>query len=1005
MAGESVNVADVESVLRLRDEFSDVFQKFLGMAPDLGESMKAIGEAAGIMGTAVAAGVGVIALLGQHGSEINDVRNNFDRLAGSAQQATDILAAMRTGAKGTIDDFTLMKDATKLLSSGMEANSEDFKTLTAGALALSKDGFGTTEEMLQQLSVAMETGRARGEALRSLHIDLKSEEVNLSAAIGMTGEALSSTAKAEADRQAILEAIRQKVHDAADEETTFAEKMAASKAEIKNFVDAISVAVATSPVVNVAMDAISDAIHNAFGGNQVQLVDTITQYVNKFAIMVADLGIAGTQIATVLVAAFGVIKVAVLGVMTTIGDLVTGFSSIVAQAAQMATSLPGVGDKFQGVAGAATKFALSSQEVTAGLRAQTVEAESMITGHSALNQTIDKVAGAMMNVNDRMVEASEKGTDHNKILTEMAQRHADAAEAAKKHEAAIQKLIAAWIGDSVATETVIDAGKRAMTMHLTDVDVLDRVSASLDKLHSQHIKLPPDLEAWRQAIDHVQGSQAYLIGGMQTFAWQAIPDNTDHLNTMRGVLDDAHAALENLDSSVNEAHDGMSIMGDTLATVDIPLFEKMGKEVVPQATEAIKEATKETKSFAETVSGALDQALNQMPNLLVKAFTGGGGLSGALQAFGSKFGGDLGKSLEGGLGDTLTSTFGDTIGKAIGSFLPAIGGLIGPLLGKLFNLGGPSQAELQGRQVEASFEQQFGGFQQMMNAIGTAYAATGRSAQQAQSDVKALLDAEKQGGDAATQMVNKINQAFTDQTQDAQDLNAAVQRYKFSIDELGPTMQKQQLDQQAQQIMNDWRLLVGSGIDVATVDTHMASTMQDYLNTAKRTGVEVPAAMEPIIQKMIDQGDLTDDAGNKITDMKQLGVSFAESMTQGFDRVVDKLNELLTGLGIIPQKIAQIPTTIDISANVNYHASGDTGNGDVPTFGPEVFVPSPRPAIVGTHGGEYVLHKSTVDAMKGGGGAGNAEILSELRIMNAHLRGLPDATARATRDATLVGNA
>ena len=97
MSGESVNVGDVESVLRLRDEFSAVFQKFLGMAPEVGESLTAIGEAAALAGAMIAAGTAVIVELGKHGSEIDDVSKSFDRLAGGTQNANAILAQMRTG--------------------------------------------------------------------------------------------------------------------------------------------------------------------------------------------------------------------------------------------------------------------------------------------------------------------------------------------------------------------------------------------------------------------------------------------------------------------------------------------------------------------------------------------------------------------------------------------------------------------------------------------------------------------------------------------------------------------------------------------------------------------------------------------------------------------------------------------------------------------------------------------------------------------------------------------
>lgn len=424
MAGEAVNVADVESVLRLKDEFSDVFQKFLGMAPDLGESMKAIGEAAALMGTAIAAGIGAIGALGTNGGQIDDVRQNFDRLAGSSANADAILTAMRTGVKGTVDDMTLMTDATKLISSGMDANASDFGTMTSAAVILSKEGYGSTTDMLGQLSVAMETGRMRGEALRSLHVDLVGAEQAYQAAVYQTGQKMDAATKSEVDRAAIEDRLKQLVSDSGEQQLSFGQKVEQSKANIDNFVEAIEVAVATSPVVNTAMDAIAGAINDAFGGSQISLVQQITGYVNSFAIVVIDVGIGATQVATVMVTVWGVIKVSILAVLTTIGDLMTGFARIVAVAADLATRVPIVGHSFDGLAGSTAAFTLAAADTTNGLRAQMVEAADMVTGHSTLNTTIDNVAGGMLNLRDKMIVASAAGSDQKAVVDALAASHA-----------------------------------------------------------------------------------------------------------------------------------------------------------------------------------------------------------------------------------------------------------------------------------------------------------------------------------------------------------------------------------------------------------------------------------------------------------------------------------------------------------------------------------------------------------------------------------------------------
>jgi hypothetical protein len=363
-----------------------------------------------------------------------------------------------------------------------------------------------------------------------------------------------------------------------------------------------------------------------------------------------------------------------------------------------------------------------------------------------------------------------------------------------------------------------------------------------------------------------------------------------------------------------------------------------GLSELPKAAKPAMEDLATAFSPAQKAVLLFSQSIQNLPSLIMSAVSGHN-VIGALSGLGATltnglfggFGQDAGplagitKGIQGAVSGALSGlgkTASSLIGKFAGSFLPAIGGLIGPAIQALFNIGGPSQQELQGRQVEGQFEKSFGGFNQMASAIQSAYLATGRTAQQAESDLKALLASEKQGGDAAQVWIDKINGAFNEQTQDAADLQTAIQKYGFTLDQLGPTMQKQQLDQQAQTLINDWRLLVGSGIEVSTVNTKMASSVQDYLNMALKTGQEVPEAMRPILQSMVDQGTLTDQNGVKLTDLKN--IKWSETMSEGFQKVVDKLDQLLQKIGMVPTAIAKIPSTVDVGVNF-------TQRSDLPT--------------------------------------------------------------------------
>ena len=159
------------------------------------------------------------------------------------------------------------------------------------------------------------------------------------------------------------------------------------------------------------------------------------------------------------------------------------------------------------------------------------------------------------------------------------------------------------------------------------------------------------------------------------------------------------------------------------------------------------------QNFGDMLRTSLPQAINN-------AIQGGGSI---LEAAGSTLGGFLvsekgfGKQLSGG----LTKLFGKGIGDAISALLPGIGALLGPLLDKIGTalqdaFGGPSQQEMEGRDAQASFQSRFGSFDEMVNRIGDAYAATGRSREDAQRAVQEMLDAERQGADAVNAAIANL---------------------------------------------------------------------------------------------------------------------------------------------------------------------------------------------------------------------------------------------------------
>jgi hypothetical protein len=351
-------------------------------------------------------------------------------------------------------------------------------------------------------------------------------------------------------------------------------------------------------------------------------------------------------------------------------------------------------------------------------------------------------------------------------------------------------------------------------------------------------------------------------------------------------------------------------------------------------------------------------------------------------------------------------------GAQIGSIAGPYGTLIGAGVGAIVGALKVSQNEKEARTAFAAFQQQFGTLNQTITAVGKAYADMGLSGVRAEHDLRVALDATHHSAKDVEAALATINAVLNEQKQDAADLDAAIQKYGFSLEELGPKMQKQRLDEQATTILNDWRLLVASGIDLTTVNEHMASTMTDYLHQARLTGQEVPASMKPILQTMLDQGLLTDEAGTKITDLKDLGVAFSETMTQGFERVVQKLSELIDKLGLVPNALNAIPDhTVHIDYEYAPYNPPDYGSrgGLVTAAGIQhlagggrvlPFPGQPRGTDnipIWASEGERLLSVRQNRAYEAGGG-GDAKVLAELKAMRADTAAMRAEAAR--REAT-----
>ncbi len=331
-------------------------------------------------------------------------------------------------------------------------------------------------------------------------------------------------------------------------------------------------------------------------------------------------------------------------------------------------------------------------------------------------------------------------------------------------------------------------------------------------------------------------------------------------------------------------------------------------------------------------------------------------------------------------------------GAAVGTaILPGWGTAIGAVAGGVIGFfGGKKGQNAEIKELKGEFDQLMAAAQKAGTVLDHAF--NPRNAK----EYKAAID--------------EIKGAMDLQGEAQEKLNDAVQRYGFTIEELGPAMQRQELDKQAGQLYQDWMLLTQAGIDHNAIIQRMGPSINEYVQQAIAAGGEVPAAMKPIIDSMIEQGQLLDANGNAYTSAEGAGITYAQTMSQMFMDLIAHVESLVNAIRGIPDK------TVTVTVRKNVEGGG--GDGGVDMGGVDsgddggrerirgyasgaVFSPRPGGHVIRVAEGgkaEAVLNPGQMAAMAGG----SPEALDELRAMNSSLRRMPGMIAQAVRDEVML---
>lgn len=236
-----------------------------------------------------------------------------------------------------------------------------------------------------------------------------------------------------------------------------------------------------------------------------------------------------------------------------------------------------------------------------------------------------------------------------------------------------------------------------------------------------------------------------------------------------------------------------------------------------------------------------------------------------------------------------------------------------------------------------------------------------------------------------------------------QDMLAAAEKYGISIDALGAKFEQARLDDTAAQLAKDWQLLADNGADINGVMAGMKDEVQDLIDKALKLGLTIPDSMRPLVEKLFEAGELTDENGNKLEDLSK--INFAAPIISDVDRLIEKMDELI-------DRIAGVGSGLDGLPDVDLPEGGSSGGNDGTSGYPNPQYDDPTPMATGgivrarrggtvVRVGEAGQDEAIVPLPAGLGRGGSGRVVIENVIMldgevigRATARNLPEALER-----------
>lgn len=197
----------------------------------------------------------------ERGSRVEDITENFNRMAGAAGAAGDALRKKFGDALGnTMSNYAQMRQMNELLIAQIDPSK--FELLAKAARAIGEATGGTAAEGLNQLSDALLRGNTRGLKSIGIIIDQTKAIEDFARANGRSADEITDVGRAYAIREASLKALGEAQARIGEITDDAGDKIEQFDAALENAKDEFAKAAAANKSLNDALDALNTAINS-----------------------------------------------------------------------------------------------------------------------------------------------------------------------------------------------------------------------------------------------------------------------------------------------------------------------------------------------------------------------------------------------------------------------------------------------------------------------------------------------------------------------------------------------------------------------------------------------------------------------------------------------------------------------------------------------------------------------------------------------------------------------